>query len=151
MNYQKIFGFLAGKKQVSSTEKTQNKAFVSLKNRNFRLLWIGGVLSHIGDDMQIVAVSWLVLMLTNSPFLMGIAGLAQGIPRLFFGFIGGVIADRGPSSASDDLSGERDAAHLLFRLSGAVRQGSILAHSGIAAHLWVFKGRIYNLPSGLRF
>ena len=52
------------------------------------------MLSHIGDDMQIVAVSWLVLMLTDSPFLMGIAGLAQGVPRLFFGFIGGVIADR---------------------------------------------------------
>jgi len=70
------------------------KSFSSLRNRNFRLLWIGGMLSHIGDDMQIVAVSWLVLLLTHSPFLMGVANLCQGLPRLFFGLIGGVIADR---------------------------------------------------------
>jgi len=94
MNYQKIFALMAGKRQKAIQGKAPNKAFASLQNRNFRLLWIGGVLSHIGDDMQIVAVSWLVLMLTNSPFLMGIAGLFQGMPRLFFGFIGGVIADR---------------------------------------------------------
>ena len=50
--------------------------------------------SHIGDEMQLVAVSWLVLVLTNSPFLMGVAALFQGLPRLFFGLIGGVIADR---------------------------------------------------------
>jgi MFS family permease len=68
--------------------------FSSLKNRNFRLLWIGGMFSHVGDEMQMVAVSWLVLELTHSPFLMGIAALFQGLPRLFFGPIGGVIADR---------------------------------------------------------
>jgi MFS family permease len=34
------------------------------------------------------------LLITNSPFLMGVASLAQGLPRLFFGLIGGVIADR---------------------------------------------------------
>ncbi len=52
------------------------------------------MLSHIGDEMQIVAVSWLVLLITDSPFLMGLAGLFQGLPRLFFGIVGGVIADR---------------------------------------------------------
>ena len=70
------------------------RRFSSLKNRNFRLLWIGGMFSHVGDEMQMVAVSWLVLELTHSPFLMGIAALFQGFPRLFFGPIGGVIADR---------------------------------------------------------
>ena len=70
------------------------KSFSSLRNRNFRILWIGGTLSHIGDDMQLVAVSWLVLLITNSPFLLGVASIVQGIPRLFFGLIGGVMADR---------------------------------------------------------
>ena len=74
-------------------QRTRN-AFGSLRNRNFRLLWIGGIVSHTGDDMQLVAVSWLVLLITNSPFLMGVASLAQGLPRLFFGLIGGVVADR---------------------------------------------------------
>ncbi|MEI9477006.1 MAG: MFS transporter [Deltaproteobacteria bacterium] len=80
----------------NKTEPDQKgyKRFSSLKNRNFRLLWIGGMFSHVGDEMQLVAVSWLVLELTNSPFLMGLAALFQGLPRLFFGPVGGVIADR---------------------------------------------------------
>jgi MFS family permease len=75
-------------------EQKGDRRFSVLKNRNFRLLWIGGMFSHVGDEMQLVAVSWLVLVLTHSPFLMGIAALFQGLPRLFFGPIGGVIADR---------------------------------------------------------
>jgi len=77
------------------TEGRKGRAFSSLRNRDFRLLWIGGVLSHIGDELQLVGVSWLVLMLTNSPFLMGVANLFQGLPRLFFAPLGGVLADRG--------------------------------------------------------
>jgi MFS family permease len=72
----------------------ERQAFSSLKNRNFRLLLIGGMISHIGDEMQVVELSWLVLILTNSPFLMGVTNLFQGLPRLLFGLIGGVIADR---------------------------------------------------------
>jgi predicted MFS family arabinose efflux permease len=93
MNIKKVFGFIA-KPPAEGPDRRETKAFSSLRNRNFRLLWIGGVLSHIGDDMQIVAVSWLVLLITDSPFLMGVASLVQGLPRLFFGIIGGVIADR---------------------------------------------------------
>ncbi|MBI4632715.1 MAG: MFS transporter [Deltaproteobacteria bacterium] len=93
MHLKKIFGVTANG-AGEAPDRNRGKAFSSLKNRNFRLLWIGGVLSHIGDEMQIVAVSWLVLLITDSPFLMGLAGLFQGLPRLFFGIIGGVIADR---------------------------------------------------------
>ena len=79
---------------AEKSPKKSLKAFSALKNRNYRLLWIGGVLSHTGDDMQLVAVSWLVMLLTNSPFLMGVANVFQGLPRLFFGILGGVLADR---------------------------------------------------------
>jgi MFS family permease len=43
--------------------------------------------------MQVVAVAWQVLLLTNSPVALGLIGLAQGIPRLVFSLIGGVFAD----------------------------------------------------------
>lgn len=79
---------------VERSERKFLDTFSSLRNRNYRLLWTGGMLSHIGDDMQIVAVSWLVLVLTDSPFLMGVANITQGLPRLFFGLLGGVLADR---------------------------------------------------------
>ncbi len=90
MKFSKAISTLRAKDQ----RQKEKKAFSSLENRNFRLLWIGGVISHIGDDMQQVAVSWLVLILTNSPFLMGLTSLFQGLPRLLFSLLGGVVADR---------------------------------------------------------
>ncbi len=89
----KIFSSFSEKSGEAEGQKGRH-AFSSLNNRNFRLLWIGSVISHVGDDMQNVAVSWLVLLITNSPYLMGIANLFQGVPRLLFSPVGGIIADR---------------------------------------------------------
>jgi MFS family permease len=44
--------------------------------------------------MQDIAQSWLVWHLTNSPFLLGLVGFFDTIPRLLFGAIGGAIVDR---------------------------------------------------------
>jgi MFS family permease len=43
--------------------------------------------------MQSVAFSWLVLVLTNSSFYLGLVGALQTLPVLLFSFLGGVIAD----------------------------------------------------------
>jgi MFS family permease len=66
----------------------------SLKHRNFRLLFCGTSLSHVGDFIQAMAQSWLVWQMTKSPFLLGVVGFAQALPRLFLGAIGGAIVDR---------------------------------------------------------
>jgi len=66
----------------------------ALRNPNFRLFWSGNFLSNIGTWMQNVAQGWLVLVLTNSPFWLGVVGFAGSIPFLFFTLFGGVIADR---------------------------------------------------------
>lgn len=66
----------------------------ALRNRNFRLFWSGNFLSNIGSWMENVARGWLVLLLTNSPFWLGIVGFAGSIPFLFFTLFGGVFADR---------------------------------------------------------
>ncbi len=55
---------------------------------------MGAVLSNTGDFMQDIAQSWLVWQLTHSAFLLGLVGFFDTIPRLLFGAIGGVIADR---------------------------------------------------------
>jgi len=68
--------------------------FSALYYRNFRLLWIGTLVSHSGDWMDQVALNWLVLELTGSPFYLGLANLCRGIPILLFTLIGGVAADR---------------------------------------------------------
>lgn len=66
----------------------------ALRNPNFRLFWSGNFLSNIGTWMQNVAQGWLVLLLTNSAFWLGVVGFAGSIPFLVFTLFGGVIADR---------------------------------------------------------
>lgn len=44
--------------------------------------------------MQAMAQSWLVWTMTGSPFLLGLIGFSQALPRLLLGAIGGAIVDR---------------------------------------------------------
>ena len=66
----------------------------SLQHRNFRLLFFGTSLSHVGDFIQAMAQSWLVWTMTGSPFLLGLVGFCQALPRLLLGAVGGAIVDR---------------------------------------------------------
>jgi MFS family permease len=66
----------------------------SLRYRNYRLLFFGTSLSHIGDFIQAMAQSWLVWTMTGSPFLLGLVGFSQALPRLLLGAVGGAIVDR---------------------------------------------------------
>jgi MFS family permease len=66
----------------------------SLKHRNYRLLFFGTSLSHVGDFIQAMAQSWLVWTMTGSPFLLGLVGFCQALPRLLLGAVGGAFVDR---------------------------------------------------------
>jgi len=68
--------------------------FAALRYRNFRLFFTGQLISLIGTWMQRIAQAWLVLELTNSPFLLGLVNALQWLPVLFLSLIGGVVADR---------------------------------------------------------
>ena len=66
----------------------------SLRHRDFRLLFFGTSLSHVGDFIQVMAQSWLVWTMTGSPFLLGVVGFCQAVPRLLLGAVGGAFVDR---------------------------------------------------------
>src|SRR3989442_3861917 len=66
----------------------------ALRHRDFRLFWIGQLISQIGTWMQSVAQAWLVLELTHSPLHLGIVSALQFTPVLFLSPIGGVLSDR---------------------------------------------------------
>src|SRR5437762_10878305 len=68
--------------------------FAALRHRNFRLFFGGQCISLIGTWMQRIAQAWLVLQITNSPFLLGVVGALQWLPVLCLALIGGAIADR---------------------------------------------------------
>lgn len=70
------------------------KVFKAFEYPGFRLLWFGACTSSIGTWMQNIAQSWLVLQITNDPFLLGLNAFLADIPIFLFSMIGGVIADR---------------------------------------------------------
>ncbi len=68
----------------------------ALLYRDFRVLWIGALVSTIGTWMQVVAQNWLVLTLaaSASAFFLGLNSFLGELPILLFTLIGGVFADR---------------------------------------------------------
>ncbi len=64
------------------------------RNRNYRNLWLGQVVSEIGDHFNTIAVFSLVLQNTNSGFAVSGVMLARAIPMLLAGPLAGVSLDR---------------------------------------------------------
>ena len=58
------------------------RALAALRHRNFRLFWSGQLISLMGTWMQNMAQGWLVLQMTNSPFLLGVVSAVQFTPLL---------------------------------------------------------------------
>ncbi len=68
----------------------------AFRHRNYRLFFVGQLISLVGTWMQQVAQAWLVLQLTNDPLWLGIVAVAQFGPVIVLGLFGGVIADHLP-------------------------------------------------------
>lgn len=68
--------------------------FGALEERDYRIFWLGQLVSVTGTWMQTVAQGWLVLVLTGSPLVLGIAAAARAVPVLFLAIPAGFIADR---------------------------------------------------------
>ncbi|WP_271628730.1 MFS transporter [Caldicellulosiruptor sp. DIB 104C] len=73
-----------------------NNPFAALKSKNFRYFWIGQCISLIGTWLQNTALSWLVLTLTKSAFLVGLFNALQFTPQLFLSLFAGAIIDHFP-------------------------------------------------------
>src|SRR6476661_6125581 len=76
------------------TTTRRGKMFRALSNRNYRLFWTGAFLSNVGTWMQAVAQGWLVLLLTNSAFWLGLDAFMAQAPGFVLTLLGGVFADR---------------------------------------------------------
>jgi MFS family permease len=70
------------------------RIFSSLEIPNYRLFFVGQVISLSGTWMQGVAQAWLILDLTGSGTALGLVSSLQFLPVLVLGPLGGVIVDR---------------------------------------------------------
>src|SRR5215213_9611545 len=68
--------------------------FHLLRQRNFALLWFGGLISLMGDRVLLVALPYFVYQQTGSTLATALMVAAQLLPRLLFGSIAGVFVDR---------------------------------------------------------
>lgn len=62
-------------------------------SRDFRLLWGAGLVSLLGGMVTYVAVPFQVYDITGSTLAVGMLGVAELVPLLFFGLWGGALAD----------------------------------------------------------
>ncbi len=73
-----------------------HSTFSALKFRNYRLWFIGQLVSLFGTWMQVSAQGFLVFELTGSSAYLGYVAFAAGLPTWLFMLWGGVVADRVP-------------------------------------------------------
>ncbi len=77
-------------------EEIAHTALLPLRNRNFRLFFIGQSLSLIGSWVHTTAQRWLMFELTHSASMLGILGAVGSLPVLLFSLPAGCLADRLP-------------------------------------------------------
>jgi MFS family permease len=73
----------------------RTRTFRSLRrHRNYRIFFVGQLVSLAGSWMQNVALAWLVLELSGSPLAVGALVFWRFVPFTVFGLAAGVVADR---------------------------------------------------------
>jgi DHA3 family tetracycline resistance protein-like MFS transporter len=62
--------------------------------RDFRLLWLGTVVSFLGDGFYVVAIAWQVYERWNRPGALAGVGIAWSLPQVALVLLSGVLSDR---------------------------------------------------------
>jgi MFS family permease len=110
--------------------------FRAMSVRNYRLYFVGQLISTSGTWMQSIAQAWLVLQLTGSGVALGVTTALQFTPMLLAGAWGGVLADRVDKRRL--LVGTQVASGVLALVLGVVTATGVV-------HLWM----IYALALAL--
>jgi MFS family permease len=81
--------------QFSSTPQTMTKTstWMALRNPVFRKLWIASVISGTCVAAHDTAATWLMNMLTPSPFLISVLATVASLPFFLFTLPAGALAD----------------------------------------------------------
>src|SRR5262249_36896678 len=68
--------------------------FISLRNRNFKLYFIGQMIPNTGNRLTNIAIPLLVLNVTGSGLMVGLLTACEYGPIMFLSPWAGAIADR---------------------------------------------------------
>lgn len=80
---------------VPSTDLQESGSpWLSLRDRNYRLFWIGGLISNTGRWFQSVAIPAIIWQLTESAAWVGFTGFSRMAPMALVSPVAGALADR---------------------------------------------------------
>jgi MFS family permease len=83
-------------RRIATSAAGWRKMFAAFRHRNYRLFFIGQLVSLIGNWINSTAEGWLVYQLTGSTALLGVVAAASTGPMLVLSTWGGWIADHHP-------------------------------------------------------
>src|SRR5215470_14071692 len=78
---------------MTSSSAAPHRFSSPLRHRDFRVFWVGLLLSSMGSQFTQVAMAWQIYELTNSPLQIGLIGLARAVPQMIILLFGGLLAD----------------------------------------------------------
>jgi|ERR1051326_947661 MFS family permease len=127
---------------LSTPTDDRPSAFSSLRHRDFRLLWMGQIVSVTGSQMQLVAINWHIYLLTNSALALGLVGLFRAGPIILCSLMGGVVADvvdrRRLMMTTQTIMLACSAVLAIITLHGLQRVWPIYLLTAVASAAWAF-------------
>jgi MFS family permease len=127
-----------------------SRGLAAFRHRNYRLYWVGQLVSLIGTHMQRAAQAWLVLTLTNDPFMLGLVVAAQFGPVLLFGLFGGIVADS-VSKRRTLVVTQAVAMSLAFVLAALAATGTAQVWHVLVLALLLGFTSVVDMPTRLSF
>jgi MFS family permease len=130
-----------------------------LRERQFRVYFIGQATSYLGDGLLPVAMSFAVLDLTGSATDLGLVLAVRMVPLILFLLVGGVWADRLPRQlvmvGSDVVRGASQGLLAILLLTGSAELWHLLvlqAIYGVGEAFWrpASTALLPNIVSGER-
>jgi len=110
-------------------------AFRAMRHPQFRVYWVGQLVSVTGTWMQTLAQGWLLYRLTDSPFALGLLSVARFGPSFVGAPLAGVVADRFSRRAlvllTQALGLVQASVLAALTLAGVVEPWHILALAGL--------------------
>ena len=117
-------------------------AFSSLRHRDFRLLWMGQIVSVTGSQMQLAAINWHIYLLTRFALALGLVGACRAVPIILCSLAGGVVADvvdrRRLMMATQSVMLLCSATLALVTFRGLLHVWPIFLLTAVASGAWAF-------------
>lgn len=77
-----------------TSEPYASGPFRAFRYRHYPSLWLANFFSYTSRWMQVPLLAWMILELTDSPWLVSLVGFFSMLPTLLLGLVGGVLVDR---------------------------------------------------------